>query len=93
MQVRLSFALLTAQESDILLLDEVMGVGDAGFMDRALNRILAMKDRAKILVMASHSEENIQLMCNKVIWLEQGKIVQFGPLAEILPAYHRAARR
>lgn len=91
MQIRLSFALLTAQEPDILLLDEVMGAGDADFMDKAQKRIRDLQDRAKILVMASHADDALRQMCTTLIWLDHGRIVQIGPVEQVLAAYHGKA--
>ena len=87
MQVRLSFALLTSQEPDILLLDELMGVGDAAFVERATKRILDLRQKSKILITASHVNQNIRRLCTKVLWLDQGRIVQFGPTDAVLDAY------
>ena len=65
-----------------------MGVGDADFMDKAQSRILDLQGRAKILVMASHADETIRQMCNKLIWLDHGRIAQIGPVEQVLAAYH-----
>lgn len=91
MLVRLSFALLTAQEPEILLLDEALGVGDAGFMGRAAKRIKELRHRSHILVLASHSTDDIRQMCNKAAWLDRGRIRQLGPPEEILAAYRNCA--
>lgn len=87
MQVRLSFALLTAQAPEILLLDEALGAGDAAFVHKAAERVRALCARASILVLASHAPSHIRQLCNKVIWLEHGCIRRFGPVDEILAAY------
>lgn len=87
MQLRLSFALMTAQEPDILLADEVLGVGDASFMAKATARMESFRNRTSILVLASHSDAQIRQTCNKAAWLEHGRLVQFGPAAEVVAAY------
>jgi ABC-2 type transport system ATP-binding protein/lipopolysaccharide transport system ATP-binding protein len=87
MTVRLSFALLAAQAPEVLLLDEVIGVGDAQFAERAARRIDALCRRSGILVVASHSPEQIGQLCNQVAWLEQGRIRRIGPTAEVMAAY------
>lgn len=75
MAMRLGFSVSTAIPADILLMDEWMSVGDAEFMDKANARLAALLDTAKILVLASHSEETIRKNCNKLIRLDHGQIV------------------
>lgn len=87
MQIRLSFALLTAPAPEILLLDEVLGAGDAGFAAKAAHRIGQMRNRSRILVVASHVEAQILNWCDTVAWLDRGRLVTMGPAAEILAAY------
>lgn len=80
MQMRLAFAVSTSVSADIILMDEWMSAGDAGFAEKAQRRLGAMLDRAKILVVASHDESLIQRICNKVMRLEHGNMVEFGAL-------------
>lgn len=75
MAMRLGFSVSTAIPTDILLMDEWMSVGDAEFMEKANARLAALLDTAKILVLASHSEETIRRNCNKLIRLDHGQIV------------------
>ncbi|MBD1602363.1 ABC transporter ATP-binding protein [Pseudomonas typographi] len=76
MQLRLLFAVATLYPSDILLIDEVFGVGDSGFQVRAKARIEDIMREAKIVVMASHSKEIISSFCNKIIRMEAGRVVE-----------------
>jgi ABC-type polysaccharide/polyol phosphate transport system ATPase subunit len=87
MRVRLAFAISTAVDAEILLLDEVMGVGDASFKDKANKRLMDLHSRAEIVVLAIHSNDEIRKTCNKVIWMEQGRVRAFGPVEEVLGAY------
>lgn len=87
MQLRLSLALMTAQEPQILLIDEVMGAGDAQFFAKAARRVGAFRDRTSIMVAASHSTEQIRRLCDQAVWLEHGRIVRVGPVDEVLAAY------
>jgi ABC-type polysaccharide/polyol phosphate transport system ATPase subunit len=89
MQLRLSYGLLTAPQPDILLLDEVLGVGDAGFVAKAAARALALRDKTRILIMTSHSQAHIMEMCDTVAWLDHGRLRAFGPAADVLAAYER----
>lgn len=87
MRIRLAFAISTAVEADLLLLDEVVGVGDAAFLEKANARLRSFQERAKIVFLASHSGAVISEMCNKVIWLERGRLEFIGDVAIGLEAY------
>lgn len=87
MMVRLSFGLATALPGDILAIDEIIGAGDAFFMERARERARAMYTRAKILVMASHSDVILKDFCNMAIWVDQGLIVDYGPVDRVIESY------
>jgi ABC-2 type transport system ATP-binding protein/lipopolysaccharide transport system ATP-binding protein len=87
MRLRLAFAVSTCVAPDILLLDEVIGVGDAQFAKRASERMDQLIQRAQILVVASHNTTLLSELCNKAIWLEGGRIREIGPAAEIMTAY------
>ncbi|MDN7426901.1 ABC transporter ATP-binding protein [Burkholderia sp. AU16741] len=87
MKVRLAFAVSTAVDAEILLLDEVMGVGDALFMHKAEARLADLHSRAEIVVLAMHSNSEIRKVCNKVLWMEHGRVRAFGPTEEIVSAY------
>ncbi|MBV9858592.1 MAG: ABC transporter ATP-binding protein [Alphaproteobacteria bacterium] len=89
MTVRLGFAIATAIDPEILLLDEGLGAGDARFADQAKARVDGLIARASVLVLASHSEELIRSLCNKAILMQSGKILRFGPVDEIMAAYHQ----
>jgi|SRR4051794_12421201 ABC-type polysaccharide/polyol phosphate transport system ATPase subunit len=87
MRLRLAFAVSTAVDADILLLDEVIGVGDASFIKKAEERMLNLQNRAKIVVLASHNEDVIRQMCNKVLWMDHGHARAFGPVDLITAQY------
>jgi ABC-type polysaccharide/polyol phosphate transport system ATPase subunit len=84
MQTRLSFAVSTSVDPEVLLLDEGIGAGDAAFMEKADKRLRAFVDRAGILVLASHSVGLLTQLCTRGIRLAHGEIVADGPLAEVL---------
>ncbi len=90
MRVRLAFAISTAVEAEILLLDEVLGVGDASFQEKANRRLQGLHDRAEIVVLAIHSSEAIRRTCNKALWMERGRMRMFGGVDEVLEAYDGA---
>lgn len=87
MRIRLAFAISTAVEAELLLLDEVIGVGDAAFLEKANARLKALQDKANIVFIASHSGDVITDMCNKVMWLESGHLRFVGDVAAGLAAY------
>lgn len=88
MNVRLGFAIATAIDPEILILDEGLGAGDARFAERAKRRVDALIERSSILVLASHSDALIQTMCNRAILLNRGVMVASGGVDEVIDAYH-----
>ncbi len=90
MRIRLAFAISTALDPEILLLDEVIGVGDAAFLEKANKRLKEFQERAKIVFVASHSNQVIRDMCNKAIWLDSGKQMMVGPVEEVISAYEQS---
>jgi ABC-2 type transport system ATP-binding protein/lipopolysaccharide transport system ATP-binding protein len=93
MLLRLSFAIATLRQPEILLLDEIIGVGDASFMAKAKARLEKLVHRARILVVSSHSDSIIRDLCEKAIWLEKGNVAAFGSVNNVLREYeaHRLA--
>jgi ABC-2 type transport system ATP-binding protein/lipopolysaccharide transport system ATP-binding protein len=89
MQVRLAFSITTIQTPEILVLDEMIGAGDAQFLERAKIRVREYVNRANILVLASHSESIIQEWCNRAVFLDRGKIIDSGPVDSVMKSYRR----
>jgi len=90
MFVRLAFAISTAVHPDIVVMDEMIGAGDQNFMQKAQQRIAELLGRTRILVLASHSMPIIRDFCNKVLWLDQGRVKMLGPVDDVLPFYEGA---
>lgn len=78
MIMRLMFAISTSVHADIILMDEWLSAGDAQFAQKAQVRLMRLIDKAKLLVIASHSQEVIQKICTRVVHLEHGRIVEGG---------------
>lgn len=78
MQVKLAFAVATSRVPEIMLVDEIIGVGDAAFMQKAQNRVMKLIDKAQIFVLTSHSKDIIKRFCNQVAVMDKGKIVYKG---------------
>jgi teichoic acid transport system ATP-binding protein len=87
MRARLHFAIATSIEPELLLIDEALSVGDAVFKRRSRKRIEEMRENAGTVMIVSHSLNSIERMCNRVIWFEQGEVVQDGPTEAVLEAY------
>lgn len=87
MFIRLAFSVSTAIRPDILLLDEVVAAGDAGFMEKATKRMKDMMDVSKIMVLVTHSMDSALDMCNRCIWLGRGEIIMDGKPKEVVRAY------
>jgi ABC-type polysaccharide/polyol phosphate transport system ATPase subunit len=87
MQARLSFALATAQNPDILLIDEGIGAGDAQFQEKARQRVHQFVSRARVLLLASHSRELCRAMCSKALVLSKGEGIFFGGVDEAFDVY------
>jgi ABC-type multidrug transport system ATPase subunit len=84
---RLGFALVTALDPGVLLMDEGIGAGDARFAERAEKRLKEFVGRSQIVVLASHSPELIRSICNKAALLQAGRLVALGPVDEIFEQY------
>lgn len=87
MQVRLAFAISTAVGGDILLLDEVIGAGDANFMVKARLRIAQLIERAEILILASHDFSALKSLCQRGIVFHRGEMVFDGAVDEAIDEY------
>ena len=88
MTLRLGFSLVTALEPGILVMDEGFSTGDLHFTERAVKRMDDFIGRSRIIVLATHSEEMIKTMCNKVALLEGGQIREIGPAEDVIDEYH-----
>jgi len=90
MRVRLAFSISTAIEADIMLLDEVLGVGDISFQEKAKKRLRELHSRAKITVHAIHDERTILDSCNKALWLEGGAMRVYGDAEAVVREYRNS---
>lgn len=78
MYARLGFAIATCINPDILIVDEILSVGDYKFQEKSSKRISDMMNKGTTIIMVSHSIEQVEQLCNKIIWLEKGKIKAIG---------------
>jgi ABC-type polysaccharide/polyol phosphate transport system ATPase subunit len=84
MLLRLAFAVATARAPDILLMDEMIGVGDAQFMAKAQQRLETMMSKVQILVLASHNDHILRTFCNKAVLLSEGRVTHEGAVEDVL---------
>lgn len=87
MQVRLAFAVAAHLDPDILLIDEVLAVGDAGFQKKCLRSIRDATSSARTAIVVSHNMAVVRSLCTRVLWLDGGRLVQEGPPEEVVQAY------
>jgi lipopolysaccharide transport system ATP-binding protein len=89
MQVRLAFAISTIVGGDILLLDEVIGAGDANFMAKAKQRIMTLIEQSEILVLASHDFASLNVLCERGLVFHHGEIVFDGKIDQSITEYKK----
>ena len=92
MRSRLAFSIATSVESDLLILDEAMSVGDAVFRTKSAARMKELMQRAKAIVLVSHVPELVRDLCNVTLWLDQGRIKAYGPTDEVTGQYEQWQR-
>jgi ABC-2 type transport system ATP-binding protein/lipopolysaccharide transport system ATP-binding protein len=87
MYARLGFAVATAHIPDILLVDEILSVGDEAFQQKCFNRITEFRESGATIIMVSHSLQQIEKMCQRVAWIDHGNIEIIGPPSQVIAAY------
>ena len=88
MKVRLAFGIITNVFSEILLIDEIVNVGDAKFLEKAKSQMKSLVHQSEFMVLSSHDTHIVREFCNKALWLEHGIVKCFGAIDEVLAAYH-----
>ncbi len=87
MQMRLAFSLISSLEPDILIVDEALSVGDMHFQKKCIDRITDFKSRGMTIIFCSHSTYQVAILCDKAIWLKDGKVQMMGDTEQVVPAY------
>jgi len=90
MVARLAFSVIAHLDPEILLIDEILAVGDIEFQKKSYNKILEFKQKRITIVLVSHSLENIKMLCDRAIWLEDGKIKMDGHPEEVVKKYQES---
>jgi ABC-type polysaccharide/polyol phosphate transport system ATPase subunit len=92
MKARLGLAVASAIQPEILLIDEVLGVGDPTFKEKSTNRIMEMVQEAGTVVIVSHSFGMLSKICDRIVLMEKGKIIQQGDPNEVIQTYYNRAK-
>ncbi len=87
MVMRLAFSVAASVEPDILLIDEVLAVGDSAFQRKCMARVRELKRAGRVLICTSHVLSTLRGLCNRALWLEHGRVRKEGPLEELLSEY------
>lgn len=87
MYARLGFAVATAHQPNILIVDEILGVGDESFQQKCAERISQFRENGATILMVSHSMDSIQKLCQRAAWISHGRIVQIGTPDQVITAY------
>jgi len=92
MRARLAFAVTTALEPEILILDEILAVGDIGFQQKCATRLKTLRDSGLTLLFVSHSPGTVSTVCEQAIYLRDGRLVMFGPASTVTDTYQKHVR-
>jgi ABC-type polysaccharide/polyol phosphate transport system ATPase subunit len=87
MGMRLAFAVAVNVDPDILIIDEVLGVGDHGFFAKCFERILQFRHAGKTLLCVSHDLDSLEALCDRALWLDRGCVAGLGPMRQVMEAY------
>ena len=91
MMARLGFSVAIHLDPDVLVLDEVLAVGDAEFQKKCVDKILDFRDQGKTLLFVSHSPGAVESLCRRAVWIEMGQVRRDGPAGEVVAEYRESA--
>lgn len=92
MYARLAFAVATTITPEVLIIDEILGAGDAYFLGKCIQRMKALTSQGATILFVSHDISSVQMLCDRGIWLDGGRILQDGPLLPVSKAYLASIR-
>ena len=92
MFMRLAFAVAINVDADILLIDEILSVGDEHFQNKCIEKMLDLKKQGKTMVFVTHSMESVKKLCDRAVWLCDGRIKQDGDVNEVIDSYVKETR-
>lgn len=88
MYMRLAYSIAVSADPEILLIDEILAVGDNKFKEKGLNRIMELKGNGTTIVLVSHSDNMIKKVCERALWVEKGSLIMDGETSEVLFKYN-----
>jgi lipopolysaccharide transport system ATP-binding protein len=92
MRLRLAFAVATSTQPEIMLIDEVLSVGDLRFQQKCLSRLRELQAGGTTILLASHDESQVRDLCERALWLARGRVGAIGDPTEVYDAYHQSLR-
>src|SRR5690625_2255586 len=93
MRSRLGFAISVNVNPEILIIDEALSVGDKAFAEKSLNKMKEFKKQGKTMIFVSHSIGQMKQFCEKILWLEFGRVKEYGSVKDVLPKYEEFLKR
>jgi lipopolysaccharide transport system ATP-binding protein len=87
MLARLGFSVVACLEPELLLIDEILAVGDMEFQKKCLDKMLAFKQKGVTMIFVSHSMEDVKRICDRALWIENHMLKQIGPVQDVVQAY------
>ncbi|MFB3882155.1 MAG: ABC transporter ATP-binding protein [Armatimonadota bacterium] len=90
MVIRLGFSVAVHMEPDILLIDEVLGVGDEHFQHKSFGKLLEFKKQGKTILVVSHNLDSVKALCERAIWLDRGRVIKDETATEVVTKYKLA---
>lgn len=87
MYMRLAFSVAINVDAEILLIDEILAVGDQHFQEKCFNKLQELKNSGKTIVIVSHSLESVKLLCNRAVWIYEGKVRMDGNTKDVIDEY------
>jgi ABC-type polysaccharide/polyol phosphate transport system ATPase subunit len=93
MQARMAFAVATVVRPEILIVDEVLAVGDAAFQRKCEERIHQMLEGSVTILLVSHSNETVNRLCKHAIWIRQGEVAMSGAASDVCAAYAESSQQ
>ena len=92
MYMRLAFSVAINVDADILLIDEILSVGDEHFQNKCFEKMQELKNQGKTMVFVTHSMQSVKKLCNRAVWLKDGKIMMDGNTEEVVEEYVKATK-
>jgi ABC-type polysaccharide/polyol phosphate transport system ATPase subunit len=85
--MRLAFSVAIEVDPDILIIDEILGVGDAGFQQKCFDRIQRFRDAGKTIILVSHAMDNMRKFCSRLLLIHNGAMLEDGPPDRVIDRY------